>query len=89
MTVERMDRVPTRLRPLSRRKQGFESPRERQSSFVHFDSFLLFAEFPNQDVRLGQFCSRSVPQASSLLPSRAATDPLRAYIVPLPPVSYG
>ena len=31
---------------LSRRKQGFESPRERQSGFVHFDSFVLFAESP-------------------------------------------
>jgi hypothetical protein len=31
---------------LSRRKQGFESPRERQSFFVHFDFSPLFVLFP-------------------------------------------
>ena len=29
--------------PLSRRKQGFESPRERQSLFVHSDFSGLYA----------------------------------------------
>ncbi len=32
---------------LSRRKQGFESPRERQSLFVHFDFSSVFVVFPN------------------------------------------
>src|SRR5262249_14241755 len=74
---------------LSRRKQGFESPRERQSFFVHFDSVLFFVVLPNLHVRFGRFCSPSVPQASSSLPSPAALDPPRAYTAPLPRVSCG
>ena len=31
---------------LSRRKQGFESPRERQSLFVHFDFSSFFGFLP-------------------------------------------
>jgi hypothetical protein len=48
---------------LSRRKQGYESPRERQSLFVHLDFSSVFGFFPNYAAWFGQVCSRSVLQA--------------------------
>src|SRR5215475_9489263 len=48
---------------LSRRKQGFESPRERQCKLLHFDLISLFRFFPPARGWLGHSRSPCVPRA--------------------------
>ena len=57
------------LASLSRRKQGFESPRERQSLFVHSDFPSVFDALPKPDgvvwAILFAMCPSSLITASS------------------------